>query len=77
MVLILAVILGNSGCHIKCTELTADLYCFFFFTLGKGTISSRIVRDFGVEHLSSGNILQAEIANQSSTWFIIIFYYCI
>ena len=29
---------------------------------GKGTIASRIVRDFGLLHLSSGDLLRAQIA---------------
>ena len=33
---------------------------------GKGTISSRIQRDFGLKHLSSGDVLRAEIAHEIS-----------
>ncbi|XP_063605790.1 GTP:AMP phosphotransferase AK3, mitochondrial-like isoform X1 [Penaeus indicus] len=32
---------------------------------GKGTISSRIVRDFGLKHLSSGDILRAQILKKT------------
>ena len=32
---------------------------------GKGTISSRIVRDFGFKHLSSGDILRSQILQQT------------
>ena len=32
---------------------------------GKGTISERIVKDFGKVHLSSGNILRDNIRNQT------------
>lgn len=32
---------------------------------GKGTISSRIVRDFGLKHLSSGDLLRAQILKQT------------
>uniref|UniRef100_A0A6A7FUA3 GTP:AMP phosphotransferase, mitochondrial n=1 Tax=Hirondellea gigas TaxID=1518452 RepID=A0A6A7FUA3_9CRUS len=32
---------------------------------GKGTISSRIVRDFGLKHLSSGDILRSQIMNKT------------
>ncbi|XP_078485110.1 GTP:AMP phosphotransferase AK3, mitochondrial isoform X2 [Ciona intestinalis] len=33
---------------------------------GKGTVSARIIRDFDMQHLSSGDMLRAEIAEQSS-----------
>ncbi|CAK8689561.1 GTP:AMP phosphotransferase AK3, mitochondrial-like isoform X1 [Clavelina lepadiformis] len=33
---------------------------------GKGTVSSRIVRDFDMRHLSSGDLLRAEIASKSA-----------
>lgn len=32
---------------------------------GKGTIASRIVRDFGLLHISSGDLLRAQIAAQT------------
>lgn len=32
---------------------------------GKGTISSRIVRDFGLKHLSSGDLLRSQVSNQT------------
>lgn len=32
---------------------------------GKGTISSRIVRDFGLKHLSSGDLLRAQILKKT------------
>ncbi|XP_042238864.1 GTP:AMP phosphotransferase AK3, mitochondrial-like isoform X3 [Homarus americanus] len=32
---------------------------------GKGTISSRIVRDFGLKHLSSGDLLRAQVINKT------------
>lgn len=32
---------------------------------GKGTISSRIVRDFGLIHLSSGDVLRSHIEKES------------
>lgn len=32
---------------------------------GKGTISSRIVRDFGLKHLSSGDILRSQIMKKT------------
>jgi len=32
---------------------------------GKGTISNRIVRDFGLKHLSSGDILRSQILKQT------------
>lgn len=32
---------------------------------GKGTISSRIVRDFGLKHLSSGDLLRSQVNNQT------------
>lgn len=32
---------------------------------GKGTISSRIVRDFGLVHLSSGDVLRSHVEKQS------------
>uniref|UniRef100_H2YJ95 GTP:AMP phosphotransferase, mitochondrial n=1 Tax=Ciona savignyi TaxID=51511 RepID=H2YJ95_CIOSA len=33
---------------------------------GKGTVSSRIIRDFDMQHLSSGDLLRAEIAEEST-----------
>ncbi|XP_022109859.1 GTP:AMP phosphotransferase AK3, mitochondrial-like isoform X1 [Acanthaster planci] len=33
---------------------------------GKGTISSRIVRDFKLKHLSSGDLLRAQVRNQTA-----------
>ena len=33
---------------------------------GKGTISSRIVKDFKMNHLSSGDLLRSQIQNKSS-----------
>ena len=33
---------------------------------GKGTISSRIIKDFGMTHLSSGDLLRAQILNKTS-----------
>nr|XP_026690497.1 GTP:AMP phosphotransferase AK3, mitochondrial isoform X2 [Ciona intestinalis] len=33
---------------------------------GKGTVSARIIRDFDMQHLSSGDMLRAEIAEQST-----------
>lgn len=33
---------------------------------GKGTISSRIVKDFRLKHLSSGDLLRSQIHNKSS-----------
>lgn len=33
---------------------------------GKGTISSRIVKDFRLKHLSSGDLLRSQILNKSS-----------
>ncbi len=35
---------------------------------GKGTISERIVKDFGMKHLSSGDLLRREIASKSGAW---------
>ena len=32
---------------------------------GKGTVSERIVRDFGVSHLSSGDLLRSHIQNKT------------
>ena len=32
---------------------------------GKGTVSERIVRDFGVKHLSSGDLLRSHIQNKT------------
>ncbi len=32
---------------------------------GKGTISARIVKDFGVYHMASGDILRLHIAKKS------------
>ncbi|KAK7079639.1 GTP:AMP phosphotransferase ak3, mitochondrial, partial [Halocaridina rubra] len=32
---------------------------------GKGTISSRIVRDFGLKHLSSGDLLRSQIISKT------------
>lgn len=32
---------------------------------GKGTISSRIVRDFGLKHLSSGDLLRSQVLNKT------------
>lgn len=33
---------------------------------GKGTISTRIIKDFQMKHLSSGDLLRAQILNQTS-----------
>lgn len=32
---------------------------------GKGTVSARIVKSFGVKHISSGDILRANIKQQT------------
>lgn len=32
---------------------------------GKGTVSERIVRDFGLDHLSSGDLLRSHIQNKT------------
>jgi nucleoside-triphosphate--adenylate kinase len=32
---------------------------------GKGTISSRIVRDFGLKHLSVGDLLRAQVMKKT------------
>lgn len=32
---------------------------------GKGTISSRIVKDFGMKHLSSGDLLRTQILQKT------------
>lgn len=44
---------------------------------GKGTISSRIVKDFGMKHLSSGDMLRAQIlqktGNVTFLFFVFIF----
>ena len=32
---------------------------------GKGTVSNRIVKDFGLKHLSSGDLLRAQILNKT------------
>jgi len=32
---------------------------------GKGTISSRIVKDFTIKHLSSGDLLRSQIINKT------------
>ncbi|XP_060082470.1 GTP:AMP phosphotransferase AK3, mitochondrial-like [Ylistrum balloti] len=33
---------------------------------GKGTISTRIIKDFNMKHLSSGDLLRAQVINQTS-----------
>lgn len=42
---------------------------------GKGTISSRIVKDFGMKHLSSGDMLRAQILQKTGnvTFFFFVF----
>lgn len=37
---------------------------------GKGTISSRIVRDFGLKHLSGGDLLRAQISQRTEVGLI-------
>ena len=32
---------------------------------GKGTISSRILRDFGLKHMSSGDILRSQVLKKT------------
>jgi nucleoside-triphosphate--adenylate kinase len=33
---------------------------------GKGTISARIIKDFNLKHLSSGDLLRSQILNKTS-----------
>ena len=32
---------------------------------GKGTVSNRLVRDFGLKHISTGDVLRSHVANKS------------
>lgn len=36
---------------------------------GKGTISSRIIKDFSMKHLSSGDLLRSQIINKTGVLF--------
>lgn len=38
---------------------------------GKGTISNRIVRDFALKHLSTGDVLRAHVNNRTCKYIII------
>ena len=37
---------------------------------GKGTISSRIIKDFDMKHLSSGDLLRSQIINKTSNYLL-------
>jgi nucleoside-triphosphate--adenylate kinase len=39
---------------------------------GKGTISTRIVKDFKMKHLSSGDLLRSQILNKTSELLTIL-----
>jgi len=52
------------NCHLLAFSASIFTQCHHV-SVGKGTISKRIAKDFRMKHVSSGDLLRAEIAAKS------------